>query len=462
MEQITLKKELRQALTALAQELGAPVYLVGGCVRGSLLGLPAADVDIASAALPEQVLAAAARMGVQAAVVNRALGTVELYLAGERIEHTAFRRESYAPGGGHEPESVQLGASLKEDALRRDFSVNALYYDIAADAVLDPTGRGFADLEKRRLRSARPSAEEMVRDDALRLLRMVRFACQLGFTIEKELFLQARRYAHQIAALPRERIAPELTKILLSDTAYDIPQSVPPQKRGLLYLKTLGLLQILIPEFARADEMGKCQYHKYSVLMHSICSCAAAPPDLVTRLAALLHDIGKPVAWLEQGNMHGHDAIGAPMAEERLKALGFSHKIAGQVRVLVAAHMFDLDGKTRQVRVRRQVQRMGYEAFYRLADLREADVIGSGKARPPVLIAEYFREVAGKMKAEGIPMSPADLAISGKDLQELGLRGPQIGQVLRRLVELCAGSPEQNTPKRLLAQARGLAQNAGE
>ena len=94
MEQITLKKEQRQALTALAQELRAPVYLVGGCVRGSLLGLPAADVDIASAALPEQVLAAAARMGVQAAVVNRALGTVELYLAGERIEHTAFRRES--------------------------------------------------------------------------------------------------------------------------------------------------------------------------------------------------------------------------------------------------------------------------------------------------------------------------------------------------------------------------------
>lgn len=462
MKQITLKEELRQALTALARELGTPVYLVGGCVRNALLGLPAADVDIASAALPEQVLAAAARMGVQAAVVHQTLGTVELYLAGERIEHTAFRRESYAPGGGHAPRSVQLGASLKEDALRRDFSVNALYYDVAADFVLDPTGRGFADLEKRRLRSARPKAEEMIRDDALRLLRMVRFACQLGFTIQKELFLQARRYAHQIAALPRERIAPELTKILLSDTAYDIPQSVPPQKRGLLYLKALGLLQILIPEFARADEMGKCQYHRYSVLMHSICSCAAAPPDLVTRLAALLHDIGKPSAWLEQGNMHGHDAIGAPMAEERLKALGFSHKIAGQVRELVAAHMFDLDGKTREVRVRRQVQRMGYEAFYRLADLREADAVGTGKARPPILIAEYFRETAGKMKAEGIPMSPADLAISGKDLQALGLKGPQIGQVLQKLVELCAADPGQNTPKRLLAQARGLAQNAGE
>ena len=456
MKKITLKTELRQELGALAQALGTPVYLVGGCVRNALLGLPAADVDVASAALPEQVLAAAARMGAQAAVVHQTLGTVELYLAGERIEHTAFRRESYAPGGGHAPENVRLGVSLKEDALRRDFSVNALYYDIAGDAVLDPTGRGFADLKKRRLRSARPNAEEMIRDDALRLLRM------LGFTIQKELFLQARRYAHQIAALPRERIAPELTKILLSDTAYDIPQKMPPQKRGLLYLKALGLLQTLIPEFARADEMGKCQYHKYSVLMHSICSCAAAPPDLVTRLAALLHDIGKPKAWLEQGNMHGHDAIGAPMAEERLLALGFAHKIAGQVRELVAAHMFDLDGKTRQVRVRRQVQRMGYEAFYRLADLREADAVGTGKARPPILIAEYFRETAARMKAEGIPMSPADLAISGKDLQALGLKGPQIGQVLRRLVELCAADPGLNTPKRLLAQARGLAKNAGE
>ena len=173
MKQITLKTELRQELCALAQALGTPVYLVGGCVRNALLGLPAADVDVASAALPEQVLAAAARMGAQAAVVHQTLGTVELYLAGERIEHTAFRRESYAPGGGHAPENVRLGVSLKEDALRRDFSVNALYYDIAGDAVLDPTGRGFADLKKRRLRSARPNAEEMIRDDALRLLRMV-------------------------------------------------------------------------------------------------------------------------------------------------------------------------------------------------------------------------------------------------------------------------------------------------
>ena len=160
-------------------------------------------MDIASAALPGQVLEAAARMGVQAAVVHKTLGTVELFLAGERIEHTAFRRESYAAGEDMHQFLVQLGATLKEDALRRDFSVNALYYDVAAGEVLDPTGRGLEDLALRRLRAARPEAEEMIRDDALRLLRLVRFACQLEFTIEKELFYLARSYAHQIDALPR-------------------------------------------------------------------------------------------------------------------------------------------------------------------------------------------------------------------------------------------------------------------
>lgn len=463
MAQIWISQQLEQQLCALSAQLGVPVYLVGGYVRGSLLGLPPADVDIASAAQPEQVLQAAQRMGVRAAVVHKVLGTVELFLAGERVEHTAFRRESYLPGGGHAPAKVQLGATLLEDALRRDFSINALFYDVARGQVLDPTGRGLEDLKLRRLRSARPEAEQMIRDDALRLLRMVRFACQLGFRIEKELFVQARRYAHQISALPKERIAPELSKILLSDTAYPIEQKVPPQKRGLLYLYALGLLTRLIPEFARAREMGKSRYHRYSVLLHSICTCAATPPDLVTRLAGLLHDIAKPTVWFQNGNMHGHDVLGAPMAEQRLRELGFDHKTAQKVRVLVLAHMFDLDGKAREKRVRRQVQRLGYEAFYRFADLREADVIGSGKALPPVYIAEYFRSVAGQMRAEGVPMSPGDLAISGLDLQqELGLKGRRIGQILEKLVEFCADKPEKNTRQQLLRQARGLAKSLPE
>ena len=343
MAKIKLGQELERQLCALEQELHTPIYVVGGYVRNSLLGLPAADVDIASAALPGQVLEAAARMGVQAAVVHKTLGTVELFLAGERIEHTAFRRESYAAGGGHAPISVQLGATLKEDALRRDFSVNALYYDVAAGEVLDPTGRGLEDLALRRLRAARPEAEEMIRDDALRLLRLVRFACQLEFTIEKELFYLARSYAHQIDALPRERIAPELSKILLSDIAYDFPKKVPPQLRGLLYLSGLGLLTRLIPELSQAHEMGKSKYHRYSVLLHSIYTCAATPPDLVTRLAGLLHDIAKPMVWLQNGNMHGHDTLGAPLAEQRLRALGFDHKTAAKVRVLIACLLYTSD-----------------------------------------------------------------------------------------------------------------------
>ena len=126
-----------------------------------------------------------------------------LEIDGEKIEHTTFRKESYAPGGGHTPNQVWIGATLEEDAQRRDFSVNALYLDLQKRQLLDPTKRGLEDIQRRRLRSARSSAEEMISDDALRLLRLVRFACQLDFSIEKELFCAARCYASQIQAISK-------------------------------------------------------------------------------------------------------------------------------------------------------------------------------------------------------------------------------------------------------------------
>ncbi|MEI3416886.1 MAG: hypothetical protein V8Q43_04940 [Christensenellaceae bacterium] len=221
-----------EALQALFAAKGAQGYLVGGYVRNLLLGLPPADLDIASALLPEEVVQAAAAAGFsETRIVNARLGTVLLQMGGEKIEHTTFRRESYAAGGGHTPARVEIGATLLEDALRRDFAVNALYMRLTDGEVLDPTGRGLADIAARRLRSARACAAEMIRDDALRLLRLVRFACQLDFQIESVLFRAAREYAGQIHAISRERIAAEMQKILLSDTAYALPRRIPAAQR---------------------------------------------------------------------------------------------------------------------------------------------------------------------------------------------------------------------------------------
>lgn len=449
-----MPQELKEVARLFADS-GKKVYLVGGYVRNRLLGIPISDVDIASSARPEEVLNFA-KQGWRAELVNATLGTVLLFKDGLKLEHTTFRKESYPKGGGHQPERVEIGVSMEEDAYRRDFTVNALYCDMADGRVIDPTGRGLLDLEQRRLRTTTPDPEIILRDDGLRILRMIRFACQLGFRIDPQLFRCARRHVELLRAVSRERFCREMTQILLSDVKYAIEQRVSAHMRGLIYLWSSGALGLLIPEFTRAGEMGRCRYHKYSVIYHTIHTVANTPPDLVLRLAALFHDSGKALKWAETGKMYGHDELGAEIARRRLPEMGFSKQIAEEVAVLVGAHMYDLTGETRERKIRVFAQSMGLDAFRKLATLREADVLGSGYGSLPVETAEKFRNIARKMKCEGVPMSIGELDISGRDLLREGLEGPEIGRMQKELLRLCAVSPEENQKQRLILLARRI------
>ncbi|MBC8538416.1 CCA tRNA nucleotidyltransferase [Christensenellaceae bacterium NSJ-63] len=427
---------------------------MGGGVRNALLGLPATDLDIASAALPGEVLALP--LPGTAKEINRRLGTLEITLDGVRMEHTTFRRESYGPGGGHAPERVEIGVSMEEDARRRDFSVNALYMDVLSGEILDPTGRGLADLQARVLRTTTPDPAEILRDDGLRLLRLARFYGQLGFRVDAALVREARRQKGLIRDVSRERIAGEMEKILLCDVKYDKVSRVHPVLRALELLHGTGVLEELLPELRAAEGLPqKKKYHKYTVLQHILHTVACAPPELVLRLAALFHDVGKPEAVDRNGRMLGHDRIGARIARERLPEWGFSREITEDVAVLVELHMYDLAGEARESRLRRKCQEVGYRRFLQLAALREADVWGSGWETGPVATAERFRRVAAQMQAEGVPMSLRDLAVSGRDLmEELGIPpGPEVGRILRQLLVLCANKPSQNTRERLLHAA---------
>ena len=448
----TEDRAVLKKLERLFQESGNKVYLVGGYVRNCLLSLPPSDFDVASSLMPEELLALAEQAPpIRAKIINQRLGTVELQIDGRKIEHATFRRESYGPGGGHTPREVYVGTTMEEDARRRDFSVNALYYDLEKGTVLDPTGRGLRDLALRRLCSAVEDPAQMIKDDALRLLRLVRLACELGFTIEKNLFLAARKYSFQIHDISRERIAVELDKILLSDTRYALPQKVPAHKRAVLYLGAMGLLEELIPEFSGAKDIGKCKYHKYSVYMHTVCAVANTPPDKVLRYAALFHDVGKPAAWKATGKMLGHDALGAEIVHRRLTALGLDKKTVNEVSVLVKEHMYDLTGLARENKIRLKAQALGYETFYRLAALKEADVLGSGRPVNFVWTAEKFRIIAAKMQEEHTPMSVAELNITGNDLmQHFGIQGRIVGETLAALLKECVINPAQNSKEKLL------------
>lgn len=429
-----------------------PCYLVGGYVRNCVLKLAGTDLDIASSAPPQALCALPAP---EFLVEERAfgLGTVVVKQRFEgrlyTYEYTAFRCDSYGRGGAHAPRSVRFTDSMEEDAQRRDFTVNALYMG-ADGSVLDPTGRG--------LRAAGEGVIGQVTDgtlseDALRILRMARFAAELGFTVEQATWECARAHVDGLADISRERIRDELVKILMADVKYGKKDGV---LRGLHILKELGALSDIVPALAEGDGMEQnAQYHAYDVLEHSLRTCACAPPDLITRLAALLHDVGKPGVFREYGKMYGHDKAGAEIARAALRELRFDADTTDAVCALVGAHMFDLDNGAKKKAVVRQLMRLGERQFLRLADLREADFCGSGKGNP-ALSAEKWRKTLRELKEKGAPITRAQLAVDGNDImRELGLEpGRQVGELLSALHAYALKKPAQNSYKNLIRYAK--------
>lgn len=427
-------------------------YLVGGYVRNKLLGLMGGDLDVTSSAPPraldvlasEELVLEERSYGLGTVVLKQRFeGTLYVY------EYTAFRKDNYGRGGEHTPQSVVFTDDIHEDAARRDFTVNALYMAANGD-IVDPTGRGVNDLSGRIIAQV---TGETLTQDALRILRMVRFMSELGFHIEQQTWECAKANVHGLKDISKERIRDEFVKILLADTKYGNKDGV---LDGLHALKDLGAFSHIIPALTAGDGMGQnTQYHAYDVLEHSLRTCACARADLITRLAALLHDIGKPPVFGETGKMYGHDKRGALMAEEALKELRFDSATITAVSELISAHMFDLDNRARRKAVVRQIVRLGEEQFLRLIDVREADFCGSGKGTP-ALSAQKWRDELCFLREKSAPLSLAQLAINGDDLmRELHIpQGKQVGELLRALHAYALKKPAQNSYKNLLRYAK--------
>jgi tRNA nucleotidyltransferase (CCA-adding enzyme) len=437
---------------------GALLYLVGGWPRNRLLGLPPGDMDLASALPAEDARKLFLRVeGVSVVDRDTRLGTLGVLCGGAEAEYTAFRTESYGVGGAHRPREVRFGASMLEDALRRDFTVNALYYDISSGECEDPLG-GLKDIGLRLLRTCRIPGETFA-DDGLRLMRLARFACELGFDIEKDTYGTARRSAPQLSDIAPERVQAELMRLLLADARYPtLKHEISPVLKGLRLLDALGLLERIAPEFGACRGVAqRADYHDSDVLEHLFRACACAPPVVHLRLAALLHDIGKPEALRQSGGMHGHDKIGEAVTREILARLRFSNAVIGEVAALVRHHMYDLDGKAGEKRLRLFFVRLGKERAWRLVELRRADVCGSkeglGKEDPAAKWAELLR----RMDAEGVPWTEASLRVDGRDLLALA-GGPSktVGALKRALQEHAVLHPADNDRQKLLRLAARL------
>jgi len=419
-----------RAVPILQQYLSAPLYLVGGAVRNELLGLPVTDIDVCSS-LP--ALTVKEQLGDAFVVrdVNPRIGTVKIVSGEHYYEYTQFRRDSYpVSSGAHRPLEVEFVASPEEDAFRRDFTVNALYKRVSDGVILDPTG-GIADLKKKILRTTR-KAEEVFSEDGLRLLRLVRFAAELGFEIEEATFRAAKKYASLLADISPERIRDEFMKILVADVKYGTENAV---FRGLELCRELGLFAYFLPELPEGIGVTqKSAYHKYDVYYHTLHTVVAAPPHL--RLAAVLHDIGKPLCMRRDGNMHEHSLESAILTERIMTRLRFPKKEIARTREIVRWHMFDFNGQASENKKRQFVVRE-WDYLEDIVALKNADSVGTGYFTENEF-GNYLLTLKERLKAEGVPTSVRELPIGGEDLVRLGVPEERRAVVLRTLVERLA------------------------
>jgi tRNA nucleotidyltransferase (CCA-adding enzyme) len=428
---------------------GYSAYLVGGCVRDLLLKRKPKDWDITTNAKPEEILEI---FGDSAFYENR-FGTVGVKTKSEDetlkvIEVTTFRQErKYFDF--RRPSEVIFTQSLETDLHRRDFTINAL--SLSFDGKIIDLFNGLLDLEKKVIRAI-GNPEERFREDALRLMRAIRLACELNFTIEEKTLKAIKKFSDLIQYISAERIRDEFNRILMSKNAV----------LGIELLRQTGLLKEILPELDRGYGVGQNKHHKYDVYAHSLKSLDYAVKKnypLYLRLAVLFHDIAKPLTKQGEGpdcTFYGHEILGAKMTKKILQRLRYSNEIIQKVTHLVRHHMFYLEiDKVTPSAVRRFVRRVGQENLEDLFKVRHADRIGSGVPKAEPYRLRYLKFLIEKVHLK--PITPKMLKISGHDILNLGVpQGPRVGWILKALLEEVIDDPEKNERDYLLKRAQEL------
>ncbi len=423
--------EFEQKLKDLAEAFApyARLYLVGGCVRDELLNVECYDVDVCAQLGVDDVKKALLNTEFVVSDKNLRMGTVHISSDNFVVEYTTFRKDSYDErSGNHTPIGVEFTSDITLDARRRDFKCNALYKDVLTGEIVDVTG-GLDDIKNKKISTA-DEPKIVFEADGLRILRMVRFACELGFDIEDNTFEVARQNAWRVKDIAVERIRDELCKIFVSDTRHKELALVGAHRKGIDLLDTLGLIDMLLPELARLKGLEQPKkYHLYDAYEHSLKAFEVAPSAI--RWSALLHDVGKAEAVARYGNMHGHDLIGEEIVRDICNRFKFSNDETRRMCRLVRWHMVDLDGCTSWNKLRRFVAK-NMDIVDDLCALMRADAIAScGADKADIRIAR----VAQELRADGTPLAIKELSVSGKDLVDMGVEEKYRGRILNELWE---------------------------
>ncbi len=453
------------------EEAGFEAYLVGGCVRDLLMDREPKDWDITTNAKPEEIQKifstfAGATADKPATVYENKFGTVAIKTRSDSpklkiIEITTYRIEGKYTDKRH-PDEIKFAKTVEEDLSRRDFTINAIAMrcdtnirmhanDTNGYELIDPFN-GAKDIKNKIIRTV-GKPEDRFNEDALRLIRAVRFSAELSFDIEEKTKAAIEKEAGLIEFIAKERIRDEFVKIIMTEEA----------KKGLEFLEEFGLLKYIIPELREGIGVGQNKHHIYGVWEHNLRALDYAVKKkygLEIRLASLFHDVGKPKTKAGEGpdsTFYNHEIVGAKMTAKILDKLHFPKEIAEKIIHLVRYHLFYYNvGEVTEAGVRRFLSRVGPENVDDLIKIREADRIGSGVPKAVPYKLRHLLFMIEKVKRD--PISPKMLKVDGEDVMRIARieSGPKVGQILNILLDEVIEEPSKNTKENLEFRIKNL------
>jgi tRNA nucleotidyltransferase (CCA-adding enzyme) len=406
---------------------GYQAFIVGGAIRDSLLGCQINDWDMATNATPNII------RGLFPELTSFTLkhGTITLVSQGRHFELTTFRRiDGFFP-------------CIDEDLAHRDFTFNAIAYDINAKRIIDPFG-GQRDIEEKLVRAVLNPSQRF-QEDPLRIMRAIRFSLELGYSIEPETLIAIQSMAQTIDMVAKERIRDELLKILM----------VKKPSIGFNMMRKLDLLKRILPELVEGYRKRQNNYHKYTIYRHTMETVDAINDDPILRLSALFHDIAKPRVREKingKWRFFGHATLSAELTKEIMVRLKFSNEWINRVTHLIAHHMFDYKQELSDKAVRQFIKRIGADNVGCLIALRKADEIAHGWGRDSEKDIETFTKRIDSQIKKSYPLTISGLAVNGHDIMNaLNVKpGPRIGQILNQLLAIVIEKPEFNTKDKLI------------
>ena len=443
----TIPKYVQKVARILSKE-GYDVYLVGGAIRDIVMGKTPHDFDLATNALPDEML----ELFPKAVSTGAKFGTVIALVAdvegeNKEVEVTTFRSEAEYIDGRW-PSKVEFVNDLDKDLGRRDFTINAMALDLSSDLldgqeverewdIHDPFS-GITDINMKLIRAVGTPIERF-KEDGLRAFKACRLASQLDFEIEEETFSAIKESLPVAKQVSMERVRDEFMKLLLNS---------PKPSKGIELMRQTGLLNIFLPELLEGYGVEQKLFHAHDVYTHSIRTCDFAEDSV--KLAALLHDIAKPRTDMGNGHFYGHDVVGAKITAKLLERLKFPKDMIENVVKLVRYHMFFYNvGEVTESSVRRLMANVGKDNMEDLIKVREADRIGSGVPKAFPYRLRHLLFMIDKVRHD--PVSPKMLKIDGAKVMEITnlTPSPKVGQILNVLLEEVIDDPEKNTEEYL-------------